>query len=64
MADYCDVGNVTQQKLPVQVRMWSLKALKLLISQRLSAAVDDILGHVYHTIRTLQEEEMEQLGAP
>lgn len=64
MVDYCDVGNVTQQKLPVQVRMWSLEALKLLISQRLSAAVDDILGHVYRTIRMLQEEEMEQLGAP
>lgn len=56
--------NITQQTRPVQVRMWRLEALKLLISQRLSAAVDDILWRVDRTIRTLQEEEMEKLGAP
>lgn len=44
--------------------MWRLEALKLLISQRLGAAVDDILWRVDRTIRTLQEEEMEKLGAP
>ncbi|XP_030596315.1 gastrula zinc finger protein XlCGF57.1-like [Archocentrus centrarchus] len=36
--------------------MWRLESLRELISQRLSAAVDDILGHVDRTIREFEEE--------